>query len=179
MVDEAKLLMRLKNKKRNSIEEAVEGYTPYLSTVLYNMVGNRLPKEDIEEIVSDVFVTLWKNAEYIDSGKGTIRSYIAAVARNFALKRLNKKMDCTCLDDIEIPDETSATEEKLTENIVWDAVMSLGEPDNEIFVRYYKFGEKLKDISRVMGLNISTIKTKLLRGKRKLKKILSNAEEML
>ena len=57
--------------------------------------------------------------------------------------------------------------------------MSLGEPDNEIFVRYYKFGEKLKDISRVMGLNISTIKTKLLRGKRKLKKILSNAEEML
>lgn len=58
MVDEAKLLMRLKNKKRNSIEEAVEVYTPYLSTVLYNMVGNRLPKEDIEEIVSDVFVTL-------------------------------------------------------------------------------------------------------------------------
>lgn len=179
MVDEAKLLMRLKNKKRNTIEEAVEVYTPYLSTVLYNMVGNRLPKEDIEEIVSDVFVTLWKNAEYIDSGKGTIRSYIAAVARNFALKRLNKKMDCTCLDDIEILDETSATEEKLTENIVWGAVMSLGEPDNEIFVRYYKFGERLKDISRVMGLNISTIKTKLLRGKRKLKKILSNAEEML
>ena len=62
---------------------------------------------------------------------------------------------------------------------LWDAVMSLEEPDNEIFVRYYKFGEKLKDISKATGINISTIKTKLSRGKRKLKIILSNAEEML
>ena len=35
------------------------------------------------------------------------------------------------------------------------------------------------DISKATGINISTIKTKLLRGKRKLKIILSNAEEML
>ena len=35
---------------------------------------------------------------------------------------------------------------------LWDAVMSLGEPDNEIFARYYKFGEKLKDISKATGI---------------------------
>lgn len=55
--------------------------------------------------------------------------------------------------------------------------MSLGEPDNEIFVRYYKFGEKLNDIAAATGVNLSTVKTKLSRGKTKLKKILSNAEE--
>ena len=179
MTDETKLLARLKNRKRNSMEEAIETYTPYLSTVLYNMVGNRLPKEDIEEITSDVFVMLWKNAEYIDPEKGTVRGYIAAAARNFALKRLNKKTDCTCLDDIEIPDETSAIDENAESSALWNAVMSLGEPDNEIFVRYYKFDEKLRDISKATGLNLSTVKTKLSRGKRKLKKILSDAEEML
>lgn len=179
MADEARLLKRLKSKKRNSIDEAVEVYTPYLSVVLYNMVGNRLPKEDIEEIISDVFVALWKNAESIDSEKGTVRSYIAAAARNFALKRLSKKTDCISLDDIEISDKTQAFEEDLANGAVWDAVMSLGEPDNEIFVRYYKFDEKLKDISKATGLNISTVKTKLSRGKKKLKKILSDAEEML
>ena len=179
MEDEAKLLKRLKNKKTGSIDEAIEVYTPYLSTVLYNMAGNRLPKEDIEEIVSDVFVMLWKNAEYIDPEKGTVRSYIAAAARNFALKRLNKQTDCTCLDDMEIPDNSPSAEEIFTESAVWDAVMSLGEPDNEIFVRYYKFDEKLKDIQKATGINISTIKTRLSRGKRKLKRILSNAEEML
>lgn len=176
MVNEKKLLVRLKNKERNSIDEAIEIYTPYLSTVLYNMVGNRLPKEDIEEIVSDVFVTLWQNADYIDLRKGTIRSYIAAAARNFALKRLNKQTDYTCLDDVELSDEQY--KENSANDAVWNAVMSLGEPDNEIFIRRYKFDEKLKDISKATGINISTIKTKLSRGKCKLKKILSNAEEM-
>ena len=55
----------------------------------------------------------------------------------------------------------------------------LGEPDSEIFVRCYKFDEKIKDISKAMGLNISTVKTRLSRGKRKLRKMLSNAEERL
>lgn len=62
---------------------------------------------------------------------------------------------------------------------IWEAVMDLGELDNEIFVRFYKYDEKLKDISKAMGLNISTIKSKLSRGKRKLKKFLLNAEESL
>ena len=176
MVDELKLLMQLQKRHKNSINQAIEVYTPYLSTVLYNMVGNGLPKEDIEEIVSDVFVVLWKNAEYIDLSKGTLRSYMATTAKNFALKRLNKKKDYTNLDDIEIPIEDEFTDDN--KKSIWDAVMRLGEPDNEIFVRFYKYDEKLKDISKATGLNISTIKTKLSRGKRKLKKIL-NAEESL
>ena len=80
------------------------------------------------------------------------------------------------MDDIEIEDETPLVEESAAGSAVWDAVMSLGEPDNEIFVRYYKFDEKIRDISKATGLNISTIKTRLSRGKRKLRKILSDAE---
>ena len=179
MVDEAKLLRQLRRKKENSINQAIEIYTPYLSTVLFNMVGNRLPKEDIEEIISDVFVMLWKNAEYIDLEKGTIRSYISATARNFALKKLNKKIEYTSIEDVELPDITSITDEYSETEYLWNAVMELGEPDNEIFVRFYKFDEKLKDISKATGLNISTIKTKLSRGKYKLKRILSDAEESL
>lgn len=32
--------------------------------------------------------------------------------------------------------------------------MSLGEPDNEIFVRYYKFGEKIREIAKATGVTI-------------------------
>lgn len=68
---------------------------------------------------------------------------------------------------------------KISLKYVWETVMSLGEPDSEIFVRRYKFDEKIKDISKAMGLNISTVKTRLSRGKRKLRKMLLNAEERL
>ena len=179
MVDESKLLRQLKHNQENSINQAIEIYTPYLSTVLYNMVGNGLPKEDIEEIISDVFVMLWQNAEYIDLEKGTIRSYISASARNFALKRLNKKSEYTSIDEIDLPDITNCADDCSETEELWKSVMELGEPDNEIFVRFYKFDEKLKDISLATGLNISTIKSKLSREKRKLKKILLNAEETL
>ena len=126
MTDEEELLQRLRNREKNSIDEAIRIYTPYLSTVLYHMAGNSLPKEDIE----------------LSDGKNFI-------------------------------------EENFHNNYVWETVMSLGEPDSEIFVRRYKFDEKIKDISKAMGLNISTVKTRLSRGKRKLRKMLSDAEEKL
>lgn len=182
MVNEAKLLMQLKNRERNSIDKAIEVYTPYLGTVLYRMVGNRLSKEDVEEIVSDVFIALWNHAESIDLKKGTIRSYIAAAARNFALKRLSersKRANDVCLDDLEIPDDAAYFQESAAYSALWDAVMRLGEPDHEIFVRYYQYDEKLKDIAAATGLNLSTVKTKLSRGKRKLKNMLLHAEEMV
>ena len=179
MADEARLLKQLKNKNDKAIESAIELYTPYVSTVLYNIAGASLMREDIEEIISDVFISLWQNADKIDLQKGTIRSYIAATARNYALKRFMQRKEYTSIDDIELPDEKSITEDTVMYDFLWKAVMELGEPDNEIFVRYYRYGEKLRDIAVATGVNLSTVKTKLSRGKQKLKKILSETEEML
>ena len=178
MVDEAKLLMRLKQKQENSINQAIEIYTPYLSTVLYN-TSTSLSKEDAEEIISDVFVALWKNAEYIDLGKGSVRTYIATIARNLAYKRLRKNIAIASLDEIEVACDKDIEKDCVVHDAVWQAVMSLGEPDSEIFVRCYKYGERIRDIAKATGINVSTIKSKLSRGKRKLKLILENAEETL
>lgn len=179
MADEEKLLKRLKSNGKNAMDDAIEIFAPYISTVLYNMCGHSLSKEDTEEILSDVFVTLWRKAESIDLQKGTLRSYLAAVARNFALKKLNERVSTENLDNLELSDSKDFANDSLNSHFLWDAVMALGEPDSEIFVRYYKFGEKLREISKVTGLNLSTVKTKLSRGKQKLKHILIDAEEML
>ena len=179
MADEARLLKQLKKKNDKAIESAIELYTPYVSTVLYNIAGAILMREDIEEIISDVFISLWQNADKIDLQKGTIRSYIAATARNYALKRFMQRKEYTSIDDIELPDEKSITEDTVMYDFLWKAVMELGEPDNEIFVRYYRYGEKLRDIAVATGVNLSTVKTKLSRGRQRLKKILSETEEVL
>lgn len=176
MVDEKKLLEKLKRKDVSAIEQAIKIYTPYLSTVLYNMAGSRLSKEDGEEIISDVFITLWKNADYINLEKGTVRSYIAAVARNLCLRRLNKEYAYTPLEDVCIAD-SDASDEFLSSDVLWQAVMKLGEIDSEIFVRRYKYDEKIREIAKALGMNASTVKTKLSRGKTRLKELLK--EELL
>lgn len=171
MVDERKLLEKLKRKDVGAIEQAIKIYTPYLSTVLYNMAGNHLSKEDGEEIISDVFITLWKNADYINLQKGTVRSYIAAVARNLCLRRINKEHIHTPLEDVSISGEDTV-DERLSSDALWDAVMKLGEPDCEIFVRRYKYDEKIRVIAKALGMNTSTVKTRIMRGRKKLKELL-------
>lgn len=179
MVDEYKLLNGLIKKRNNSLKQAIEIYTPYLSVVLFNLFGYSLSHEDAEEIISDVFVILWNNAYRIDLDKGTIRSYISASARNLALKKLKKQNDYIPIEEIDFKCTTNEAPCGDLSEIVWSLVMELGEPDNEIFVRYYKYGEKLREISKNMNINISTIKSKLSRGKLKLKKIMESTEGLL
>ena len=178
-MDEAKLLFLLQSQDYRALDQVIDVYTPYLSTVLYNMAGNALSKEDMEEIISDVFVALWTHSKDVDLNKGTLRAYLAAVARNTAYSRLRRNRELIGLDEIELPAQEDFALRCAERNSVWNAVMSLGEPDSEIFVRYYKYNEKLKEIAKVTGLNLSTVKTKLSRGKRKLKQILQDTEELL
>lgn len=178
-MNESKLLFQLQSQDYRALDQAIDIYTPYLSTVLYNMAGNALSKEDMEEIISDVFVTLWTHSKDIDLNKGSLRAYLVAVARNTTYSRLRRNRELIGLDEIELPVQEDFALRYAESSSVWDAVMSLGEPDNEIFVRYYKYNEKLKDIAKVTGLNLSTVKTKLSRGKRKLKQILQHTEESL
>lgn len=51
MINEIRLLHNLKNKKRNCLEDVIKIYTPYVSAVIYNTIGNIAPKEDIEEVI--------------------------------------------------------------------------------------------------------------------------------
>ena len=48
----------------------------------------------------------------------------------------------------------------------------LGEPDREIFLRHYYYYQTVSEISQEMRLNESTIKTKLRRGRSRLRTIL-------
>lgn len=172
MINEIKLLHNLKSKNRNSLEDVIKLYTPYVSVVIYNTIGSVAPKEDIEEAISDTFLQLWKNTESIDEKKGCIRSYIGAVARNIAKNKLRTIMVSDELDE-NIASDSDSPQDILLKNedkkFLLDMIAALGEPDSEIFIRYYYYNEKIRSISDVMNINISTVKSKLSRGKEKLK----------
>lgn len=90
MIDEQKLLHNLKKRNRNSLDDIIKIYTPYISVIVYNTVGCKLSKEDMEEIVSDTFFLLWQNSLNIDETKGNMRSYLATIARNTSKNKLRK-----------------------------------------------------------------------------------------
>lgn len=159
---EDELIKKLRRGNASALEAAVGIYTPYLSTVVYNAAA--LSAEDAEEIIADAFVALWKSAANIDLQKGTLRAYLAAIARNLVKKKLTSVKNEQVLTG-ETADCTFC--EETCRDELWDAVMALGEPDSEIFVRRYRYGEKLREISAATGIKLSAVKQKIARGKKK------------
>lgn len=166
---EAKALRNLRNESEDALAWFIHQYNAYVTTVVYNIIGSSMDMSDVEEVVSDVFVTLWQNADAVHSVKG----YLGTVARN---KAKNKAREAGCdlsLDEnsltIEGPSLESLYEKQELSRAVKQAVLLMPPPDKEIFLRYYYYYQTVDEISTEMGINISTVKTQLRRGRQKLK----------
>lgn len=173
---EQTIIRKMQAKDPVALEVLMDCYIPYVSAVVWNILRFSLQPEDAEEVVSDVFLAAWNHAEDLQSGK--VKAWLGMVARNKAKSRLRNIVTVLPLEDelLELPgQETPESELTRAEDLVllnW-AVNSLPEPDKEIFQRYYYHAQTVRKISEEMALNESTIKTKLRRGRTKLKKILT------
>lgn len=169
------ILRKMRQGDPAALEGLMDRYIPYVSAIVWNILRSHMPKEDAEEVVSDVFLTAWERAG--DLKPGFVKQWLGAVARNKAKNRLRiMGHDLPLEEDVlEIPDEcTPVTKAEKAEERkqVRKAVNSLGEPDREIFLRHYFFAQTVAEISECMCLNESTVKTKLRRGRMRLKDLL-------
>ena len=74
----------LRNNELN-LEIVIDEYSGYVYKIIENMAIQYLSKEDVEEIISDTFVVLWKNRNKLDKTK-ELSPYIAGITRNLVRK---------------------------------------------------------------------------------------------
>ncbi len=178
MTDEM-ILRRMRKGDPEGLEKLMDRYIPYVSAVVWNILRNAMSKEDAEEVVSDVFLAAWEQAGKLRVNH--VKAWLGAVARNKAKNKLRDMgRDLPLEEDIlEIPDENTPAnmaEQAEERRQVRLAVDRFGEPDREIFLRHYYFAQTIPEISRCTGLNESTIKTKLRRGRIRLKELLTRGD---
>ena len=167
---------RLRRHDETALEAVIKEFTPYVSTIVYNVSKGSMSVPDIEETTADVFLTLWKNCEKISDE--TLKGYIAAIAKSRAkdkLRRTNAKAAIVDIEDAQLADEYSLPDgldqKELTRDIE-SAVNELGEPDREIVIRYYYYYQTAQRISEVTGLNPETVKSRIKRAKPRLRSFL-------
>ena len=169
------ILRKIRSGDPAGLEALMDRYIPYVSTVCWNILRGAMAKEDAEEVASDVFLAAWNRAEDIEPAR--VKAWLGAVARNMAKNKLRQMGRELPLEEdiLEIPDENtpaSAAERKEEQRLVRRSIDHLGEPEREIFLRHYYYCQTVSEISAVMHLNESTIKTKLRRGRSRLRAIL-------
>lgn len=175
---EEKAIQKMRDKDPDGLRFLMDRYIPYVSTIVWNILRSAMTSEDAEEVVSDVFLAAWDQAEELIAGK--VKAWLGAVARHKAKNKLRQigqelplEENVLILADDSIIERLEREEER---RLIRQAVDRLEPKDREIFLRHYYFAQQVSEISREMRMPESTVKTRLRRGRMKLKEYLTGRD---
>ena len=173
MKEKKKIKEYYKNNELN-LEMIIDEYSGYIFKIIENMSIQYLSQEDIEEIISDTFVVLWKNRDKLDKTKD-LSPYIAGITKNLVREKtrvINIHNDISdyenIIQDFFKIDMLCEQREKIA--IIDKAVKNMKKIDIEIFELYYYSSMKYNEISNILNISEFTIKSKLFRIRKKIRK---------
>lgn len=179
-MNDKKIIHNLKQRRQKTLIKVIDIYGGYVYTIVKNIIGDVMQAEDIDEVVSDVFLKVWNNADKLEDGK-PLKPYLVSIARNEAKNKLRNNHFAISIDDetSDIVIERDSTD-NLEDNILIQEQMEIinsildtcSEIDKEIFVRFYYNFEKVKEISNICNVSESKVKMTLSRLRAKMTKAL-------
>ena len=173
MTDE-KTAAALAARSERAVADVIARYSRHLYTVAAAALRGVGTEQDAEEAAADAFVYLWEHPEKFDPRRGSLKTWLSIVARSRALDRSREILRCRAvsLEEIEladplgVPEALLAGERRAALNAAVDA---LAEPDREILLRRYYFGQKPREIAAALGLDKKQVDNRLYQTKRRLR----------
>lgn len=177
------LIQKLLNGEQDAFSYMIDTYSKLLWVVVGGILGGIGTVQDIEECISDVFVQVWKNPKAFNQQKGSIKTFLAVIAKSKALDTYRK---LSKVKIVEIDEAIQASDDDLLDYIVdkemcqalYLAIESLTELDKEIVIRRYFFEEKPTRIAESIALPVKEVENRLYQSKRRLRKILEKGEAL-
>lgn len=172
---------------RVAFEELVELYKDKIYHLAYRMLHNG---HEAEEIVQETFLRVYTNLERYDESQ-KFSTWIYRIGTNLCIDRLRKRKPSYSLDaemnDGEgtdwysmLPSQEETPDEQLvlseTQTQIRESIDTLPEKYKAVVILRYLQDLSLQEISDVLSMPVTTIKTRLHRGRdflrKKLEKIL-------
>lgn len=173
-LNDLKIVNAIRNGSEAAIGEVIDKYSRLLWSVVNPVLRGIGSEEDMEECVADTFIYLWQNPQKFDSQRGTLKTWLAVIARSKAVDRcreLARRHEDT-LEDTHLAQEMGLIESVLQEEsrlLLVAAIRALKEPDREILVRRYYYDQKPREIARVLGMSTKQVDNCLYQIKKKLR----------
>ncbi|WP_342563170.1 RNA polymerase sigma factor SigW [Paenibacillus sp. FSL R7-0345] len=172
--------LALKGDQR-AFAELVELYKDKIYHLAYRMLNNR---HEAEDIVQETFLRVYRNLDRYDD-KQKFSTWIYRIGTNLCIDRLRKRKPTYSLDaemnDQEgidgysmIPSTNVTPETELllseTQRVIYEAIDSLPVKYRSVMILRYLQDLSLQEISDVLDMPVTTIKTRVHRGREFLRK---------
>jgi len=174
-MNEAKALRLLQQGSQEGLQWFIDRYTPYVSTVVYHILGAARSVADIEEVTADVFYTFWCNADKVRLA--SVRGYLGSIARSKAKNKFREGGYALSLDeDLYICEDLSLEQRHLEselQELVKREVLAMKQPERELLLRYYYYCQPIATIAQETGMTAANVKVRLHRARNMLRSTLT------
>lgn len=181
-LSDEELVQTVRSGNQDRFGELMERYEQRLFGYIMTFVFDQQKAEDI---LQNCFIKIYTNLNSFDVDK-RFSPWAYRIAHNESINYVKKNKKEVSLDQYEdwlnnIADERVDLADEVDRSIEKDkvrkAVFSLPMKYKEVVILYYFEGQQYRQISKTLRIPISTVSTRILRAKKKLKKILGSGEE--
>lgn len=173
--------MKIKDYMKNGkvdIDKIIDDFYGYVYIIVKNGVSIAITDEDIEEIISDIFLAIWKNNTnllktieikpyLIGIAKNVIRNKYRNTELNFSISDYEENVIDNCkIEEI--------VEQKEQDKIIQNTLQQLNDKEYKIFIMFYYEAKTIKKIAKLVNLSTTNVKTILHRVRKKIRKNLEN-----
>lgn len=185
--EDKELLERIAKKDPVALSLLYDKYHRILFGLLISILKK---KTEAEDLLQEVFTTIWEKADQFDSERGKAYTWIVSLTRNKGIDRLRSKVykeqkkQSTSLDDDEafhplFSKENSPLEDTILADraeALREALQQISEKQRSVIQISYFDGLSQTEISETYDIPLGTVKTRMRDGMIKLREILSGEE---
>lgn len=152
---------------KDSFCELIRLHEKSMYALAFSIVRN---DADAAEVISETIYRAYRNLASLKNMKA-FKPWVLKIIHNTAVDYIRKNTKIVPLDDIEMFDD-SVESEIVTTVSLWKAVDSLSLPYRTVIVLYYYEDLPIAQIANVTNTTIVTVKQRLSRARKQLRKIL-------
>lgn len=162
------LIKQVAEGNRVAFEKLYNGYYRLVYAVAYSVTKN---SADTEDVVADVFVTVWKKAESYNGGSG--KSWLCSIAKNHALTFIKKRdRENVCLTENQDYGSYGIEDDAEKRINVERALNVLSEDERET-VLLHNAGLKHREIASVTETSLGTVTWRYNNALKKMREFLT------
>jgi RNA polymerase sigma factor (sigma-70 family) len=164
---------------------ALEALYDRYGRAAYSLARRILTEETLaQDVVQEVFLSLWRNAGRFDAGRGTVATYLLSMTHHRAVDVVRREENLrrwrTSDEGLElepdpkarVEDEVEASERRAE---VRTALGELPAAQREALLLAYFGGYTQREVAVLVGVPLGTVKTRMAAGMRKMKEALQDA----